>query len=244
MIGMVETIESRAPAEASFYDRVAATYDRMMAADGTRAMRQRFLRLVRSQADPPGPILDFGCGTGVDARWYACAGYRVLAYDPSAGMLARLRRRCAGAIRTGRVVPVAGDVAACLHAARGMAPFGCIASNFSAFNHVEDPEPLLRDLAGLLAPGGRIVLSLMNPWYWRDLRGGWWWRARLASLRYRGRFVAGEENRVVRHEPLRLGRGAGLRRVSLQGARFGGAWGRLPGHPADFLVFLVLERKR
>ncbi len=238
-------IESRAPAEASFYDRVAATYDRMMAAEGTRAIRQRFLRVVRSQAEPPGPILDFGCGTGIDARWYACAGYRVLAYDRSAEMLARLRQRCAGAIRTGRVVPVEGDVAACLDAARGMAPFGCIASNFSPFNHVEDPEPLLRDLAGLLAPGGRIVLSLMNPWYWRDLRRGWWWRARLAAPRHRGRFVTGpEENRVVRHEPLRVGRRAGLRRVSLQGARSGGAWERLPGHPADFLVFLVLERAR
>jgi SAM-dependent methyltransferase len=225
-----------------FYDRAAATYDRLMATPQARRMRRRFLALVRSNAPPPGPILDFGCGTGIDARYFACTGYRVLAYDPSLPMLAPLQRRCAGAIRTGRVVAVSGSAGTCVEAARALAPFGCITANFGAFNHVDEPDSLLLELAGLLSPDGRVVLSLLNPWYWRDMRSGWWWRSRLASLGKRGFVVAMGENRTVRHEPTRIGRGARFHRLAYYGALRGGVCERLPGRIADPLVFVVLAR--
>ena len=36
-------------------------------------------------------LLDFGCGTGIDALEYAQKGYRVLAYDNSPGMVGGIR---------------------------------------------------------------------------------------------------------------------------------------------------------
>jgi ubiquinone/menaquinone biosynthesis C-methylase UbiE len=45
-----------------------------------------------------GTILDFGCGTGTDAAWYAERGHRVVAYDVSSGMVEVLREQLAEAI--------------------------------------------------------------------------------------------------------------------------------------------------
>ncbi|MGH7502898.1 MAG: class I SAM-dependent methyltransferase [Longimicrobiales bacterium] len=226
--------------ETSFYDATAATYDSLMAEPPAPHIRRRFLDLVRSHVAPPGPILDFGCGTGIDARHYACTGYTVLAYDPSVAMLEPLRRRCAGAIRASRVIAVSGSAADCLDAARALAPFGGITSNFSALNHVDEPEPLLAAFGDLLKPGGRMILSLLNPWYWPDMKSGWWWRARMGSVGRSGFVVDLGQNRTVRHDPARIGRRAGLRRVVLRGALHKGIRASLPGHPGDALVFVVL----
>lgn len=228
--------------DTSFYDRAAATYDRLMASPGARRMRRAFLGLVRESVTRPGPIVDFGCGTGIDARYWACTGYQVLAYDPSLPMLAALRRRCAASIRSGRVITVSGGADACLDAARSIAPIACVASNFGAFNHVDDPEPLLAAFAELLSPDGKIILSLLNPWYWQDVRSAWWWRSRLSSIG-QGRFVVDlGDNRTVRHEPTRIGRKARLRHRALYGAMRGPVRDRLPGRAADALVFVVLAR--
>jgi SAM-dependent methyltransferase len=232
------------PADSTaFYDASAGTYDRLMATPRGRRTRRAFQALVRSSCAPPGPILDFGCGTGLDARLYACTGYRVLAYDPSTAMLERLRRRCPGAIRAGRVVVVSGDLESCIDAARDMAPFACIASNFAALNQVDDAETLLERLAPLLAPRGRVILSVINPWYWRDIGEAWWWRSRARWIRGRPFVVQVGANRTIRHEPARLGRRAGLRRVAVRGAARSGRRGGLPGWLSDPLTFVVLERR-
>lgn len=236
--------ESRQPGvtAAPFYDAVAATYDRLMATSEAGRMRRRFLRSVVSRVPRPGPLLDFGCGTGVDARSYACLGYEVVAYDPSDAMLAVLRRRCVGAIRTGMVRPVSGDFEACLAAARPLLPLGCIAANFAVLNHIDEPEPLLGRLAELLGPRGLICLSVLNPWYWRDVRQSWWWRARWRSMGRKALVVDLGETRTVRHSPARIGREAGLHQVERRGALHGGWRDHLPGHAADPLVHVVLSR--
>jgi SAM-dependent methyltransferase len=227
----------------AFYDRAAASYDRRMAMPEARRMRRAFHALVRERVALPGPILDFGCGTGVDARHYAWLGYRVLAYDPSRAMLSRLERRCPKAIRAGQIVAAHGALADCLAAARGLGPFACITSNFGAFNHIDDPGPVLTELAALLVPGGHVILSLLNPWYWRDVRSGWWWRSRLRSVGHGGFVVDLGENRTIRHAVSRIGHASGLHRKAIYGAMRGRFRDHVPGRVLDALVVVTLTRE-
>ena len=57
---------------------------------------------------PESTLLDFGCGTGIDALHYAQQGYRVLAYDNSPGMVAQLEARCRTQFASGRRQGVRG----------------------------------------------------------------------------------------------------------------------------------------
>src|SRR6188508_1226527 len=84
------------------YDRIAGQYDDQV--DGiplNRAMREAFRQRVAVLVQPGGTILDFGCGTGIDAAWYAARGYRVIAYDISPAMVDVLRARCEDDIAQG-----------------------------------------------------------------------------------------------------------------------------------------------
>src|SRR6185436_86417 len=94
---------------ARHYDFTASNYDGNV--DGipvNAAARVAFCLLVERAAGPTARILDFGCGTGTDAHWYAQRGHNVVAYDISSGMLDQLVAKCANDITNGRIV-VADD---------------------------------------------------------------------------------------------------------------------------------------
>jgi cyclopropane fatty-acyl-phospholipid synthase-like methyltransferase len=89
---------------AAFHDRLAAQSDSHLAAAPTNALaRTAFRELVTRNVPAGATVLDFGCGTGLDALAYARSGYRVLAYDNSPGMVAQCQRRCAAEIASGTV---------------------------------------------------------------------------------------------------------------------------------------------
>jgi SAM-dependent methyltransferase len=167
----------------AFYDRAAASYDADV--DGTpvnRALRDAFRARVALLAGQAGTILDFGAGTGTDAAWYAERGHRVVAYDPSAGMMAALERRCAAEIARCTIVPVLGDVDQFERALGAVAPVDVVAANFAVLNHVRDLGPLLATLGAALRPGGALVACLLNPLHRADLRRPGWWRVLALSL--------------------------------------------------------------
>jgi SAM-dependent methyltransferase len=170
---------------ASYYDRTAAAYDAQV--DGladNRAIRDAFRSRVAMLAGAGRTILDFGCGTGIDAAWYAERGHRVIAYDISPAMLKVLRSRCVDAIARGAVIPIVpGDFKSLESTLKRIAPLGAIAANFAVLNHVEDLAPLLASLSTYLAADGSLVASVLNPWYRGDMRRRWWWRGLLGSLR-------------------------------------------------------------
>src|SRR5215207_6000620 len=90
----------------AFYDRAACGFDQQVVGLAcNRTTRDAFRVRVSDLAGSGATILDFGCGTGIDAAWYASRGYRVIAYDVSAGMVDVLRSRCADAIALGRILP-------------------------------------------------------------------------------------------------------------------------------------------
>ncbi|HEY8877919.1 MAG TPA: class I SAM-dependent methyltransferase [Roseateles sp.] len=171
-------------ATTSFYDAAAAGYDAQVDGRGDNAgLRRSFCERVTSLAGPGGVILDFGCGTGTDAAWYAARGHRVIAYDVSSGMMDLLRARCSSEIASGRITPAVGQLGALENALKGSSPVAAISANFAVLSHVHDLKPLLQQLASHVEPGGALVASVLNPFYRQDMRQRWWWRSALRSVR-------------------------------------------------------------
>jgi SAM-dependent methyltransferase len=170
-------------ATASFYDAAAARYDTEVDVPVLNAtLRNAFCRRVSSMAGVGNAILDFGCGTGTDAAWYASRGHHVIAYDISRGMVAVLRDRCATGIAEKRVTALAGDLDVLLKELDRAGHVSAVAANFAVLNHVRDLRPLFLALAPHVARGGNLLATILNPFYRRDMREGWWWRGMPRSL--------------------------------------------------------------
>lgn len=131
------------------YARIAGDYDRRWAAytAATSAATLRPLSL-----GPNDRLLDVGCGTGVlleqvRARWPSA---HTMGVDLSRGMLARARRR----LEPG--VPLVQAEAGALPFAAGA--FAVVVSN-SSLHFWPDRRGALREIARVLRPGGRLVIT-------------------------------------------------------------------------------------
>ncbi len=108
-------------------------------------------------------LLDLGCGAGLDAVFLATNGYEIVATDWSPAMVEATRARAAQAgvhLRT----EVLG-----IHELGRLEgpPFDGIYSNLGPMNCVPDLSLVGRACADRLAPGGRLVVSVMGrlcPW--------------------------------------------------------------------------------
>ncbi|MFG2891743.1 methyltransferase domain-containing protein [Streptomyces sp. NPDC048248] len=138
--------------DAAYWDSAAETFDDEPD-HGLRdpAVRAAWAERLRSWL-PSGPsdILDLGCGTGSLALLATEQGHRVTGVDRSAAMVVRARAKLAGREADFLV----GDAAA--------PPVGERRFAVVLVRHVlwalPDPSAALRHWAGLLAPGGRLVL--------------------------------------------------------------------------------------
>ena len=158
------------------FDRVAAEYDAQMSLHPTDVLaRQAFVELVAKHLPAGSTLLDFGCGTGLDAVDYVRRGYRVLAYDHSPGMMARLEQRCRAEIASGDITPSSVDYASFLNGFPWSAAPRAVVSNFAVLNLIRDLEPLFDTFARHLAPPGWMIISVLNPLHWTRLRTSQWW---------------------------------------------------------------------
>lgn len=110
--------------------------------------------LVELVADAgPGRVLDAACGTGRHSRWLATRGHEVWGVDCSPEMLAAARE----AVPDGRFL--LGD----LHRLPVPdAAFDVVVCSL-ALGHVRDLAAAVCELARVVAPGGRIVISDVHP---------------------------------------------------------------------------------
>jgi len=181
-----------------------AEYARAITARASdRRARSAFRELVLRLAPPGGALLDFGAGAGLDARYFAERGFRVRAYDNDPRMCEFLAHHCHELIATGRIEIEKGGYAEFL--ARGGAEEGravdLVMANFAPFNLIADLPALFARLHTLTVPGGRVVASVLDPYYIGDAKYRWWWRnlPRLWRLgRYAVRAAGGE---IVRRTP-------------------------------------------
>jgi SAM-dependent methyltransferase len=148
---------------AGYYDRLAPEYDRQLSRPGDIWVRGAFQEFVRARLGPAARLLDFGCGTGTDAAWYAAQGYRVLAFDNSEGMIARLRATCAAAIQRKQIEPWWGPYQTFGADLGAHGPIDAVAANFAVVNQLPALRPWFASLARRLAPGSGLFLSALNP---------------------------------------------------------------------------------
>ena len=161
----------------AFHDEIAPQYDAYLTRSPFDLLaRQAFVDLVAHYVPSEATLLDFGCGTGLDAIEYTRRGYKVLAYDNSPGMMAQLERRCGAEIASGSVIAESMDYGLFAdQLARWPAPHAAVA-NFAVFNLIADPEHLFDTFARYLAPPGWVVISILNPLHWSKVTTASWWR--------------------------------------------------------------------
>ena len=99
-------------------------------------------------------VIDFGSGTGADAVEIARMGAaRVIGVEIRAELRAQAAER---AERAG-----CGD--RCIFVERPAEPTDVVISN-DAFEHFDDPAGVLRDMAGLIGPDGKVFVAFGPPW--------------------------------------------------------------------------------
>jgi len=107
---------------------------------------------------PPGAtVLDVGAGSGRDAAWFAAHGYNVVAVEPSNAMLAHARERHP----SNRIHWLSDSLPDLANVRRLGLSFDLILLS-AVWMHIPPAERqrALRKLATLLAPKGRIAISL------------------------------------------------------------------------------------
>lgn len=170
------------------------------AKESDRFARSAFQTLATSIAPPDGVLFDFGAGPGIDARFYAQRGFTVAAYDVDPQMREFFAVHCRDFIDAGRVTLGGGDYRdfiAC-KSVGGIRGFDLVTSNFAPLNLIDDLQELFAKFHALTGPRGKVLASVLSPFYAADLKYGWWWQNALRLWRH-GRFsVQGAQARIVR----------------------------------------------
>jgi SAM-dependent methyltransferase len=106
-------------------------------------------------------VLEIGCGSAPCSRWLRRAGADVVAFDLSAGMLARAAELNGS---TGVAVPLLQADAGAIPLADASVDLAC--SAFGGLPFVADAQAVLAEIARVLRPGGRFVASVNHPMRW------------------------------------------------------------------------------
>jgi len=147
---------------AADYDTLAAVYDfilpdELVTPEGSADAFAPYIEPI----GPGARVLDCACGAGQLAVGLALRGFAVAASDASTEMVARTR-----ALAAARGVAV--DAATCAWddlGRRGWAPFDavlCVGNSLAHAAGRDGRRRALRAMAGLLRPGGRLVLTSRN----------------------------------------------------------------------------------
>ena len=167
---------------ASYYEQVAAYYDFDSRNFEERAKQNAVLGRIRQQfremSEPHlrGNVLEIGCGPGLDLVYWAQRKPDAQFYgiDISPGMLEHARANCDRAaltnVRTG--LGSVEDFEKLFPGTR----FDFSFCYFGALNTAEDLTDAATAIHNALNPGGKVVLTFVNRWYffeifWNLLRG-------------------------------------------------------------------------
>jgi SAM-dependent methyltransferase len=107
-------------------------------------------------------VLEVGCGAAQGARWLVSAGARVTGFDISMAQLQQSRRLDERTgIRVERLVQADAQALPFQSSA-----YDVVVSAFGAIPFVADSAGVMRELARVLRPGGRLVFSVTHPVRW------------------------------------------------------------------------------
>lgn len=198
----------------------------MLASQRDRLVRDRFQKLALGLLPPGADVLDFGAGTGIDAKAFAADGHRTFVYEPSEAMCGYLAQYCRDEIARKTIVAVASPLICKVQA---------VTANFAVLNHFADHTSLFEELSRVVHQGGFVLASMLNPYYLGDARYGWW-RANVMNLVRHGHYAIASESHIHRFTPRVVARTAApyfrLERLIPRG--FGWA--------TDLYMFLLFRR--
>ena len=191
-----------------------------------QVVRDRFQKLALDLLPAEARVLDFGAGTGIDAKSFAAKGHLTFVYEPSEAMREYLTQYCRPEIADKTIVPVELPLTCKVHA---------VTANFAVLNHFEDHTALFEALSHVVEPGGFVLASMLNPYFLGDARYRWW-RANVLNLMRHGRYAIQSESRIHRFSPRRVAQTAvpHFRLERLGPRSFGWA--------TDLYMFLLLRR--
>ncbi len=185
----------------------------MLASPQDQAVRDRFQRLALDLLPAGAALLDFGAGTGIDAKAYAAKGHPTFVFEPAEAMRDCLVRNCRVEIAHAAVITVASPLACRVRA---------VTANFAVFNHFAEHAALFEQLSCVVQHGGFVLASLLNPYCLADARYRWW-RSNLVNLARQGHYAIASESGIHRFSPQAMARAAAphfrLERVVPRGFR-------------------------
>jgi arsenite methyltransferase len=150
---------SMTPASSQYFEQVAGEWDTIRAGYFTEAVRESAIRKAYLRSEMV--VADVGAGTGYMAAGLAPLVREVHAFDASPAMLARAREN------------LKAHHNIVFHEADGLSlpfPDGSLDAVFANMylHHCPDPLAAIREMARLLRPGGRLVITDMDahPYAW------------------------------------------------------------------------------
>lgn len=162
----------RTPAGAEYVSQITAQ-------ESDRRSRSAFCELVLRIAPPAAKLFDFGAGPGIDARFFAERGFTLDAYDVDPRMRDFFTHHCADLIDSGAVTLDGGTYREFLarRPAADRHRADLVISNFAPLNLVDDLRELFVKFSSLTGPKGKVLASVLSPWFIGDMRSRLWWRS-------------------------------------------------------------------
>ena len=176
----------------------AQYHQHILASRKDQLARESFQKAALALLPEGADVLDFGAGTGIDAKVYAAKGHRTFVHEPSQAMREYMMQHCCEEIGRQTIVPVDLPLSRQVHG---------VTANFAVLNHFADHTQLFEDLSRAVGPGGFVLASLLSPYHFRDVRHGWW-RANLFNLLWHGHYPCAAESQIHRFAPRVLARAA------------------------------------
>ena len=177
-------------AAATAFDGVAGAYDEAFTYSMIgRAQRRKVWAKLRAAFPRGSHILELNCGTGEDARYLVERGRSVVACDASHSMIQVAKRRSPlGDSANLEFLHLANEDLGFMLSEK---LFDGAFSNFSGLNCLADLRPFASNLAGLVKPGGAVLLCLWSricvaEFFWYLLHG----QLRKACRRFPGKAMA------------------------------------------------------
>jgi len=145
--------DAKTDAARRHFDSWSATYEQDGASRFLRQLQAQALDLLRLGAEDL--FLDVACGTGAAVREAAPRVRRAVGVDLSDGMIARARTLAAGLENTDFTLGESD------HLPLGDGSVTAVLCT-TAFHHFPRPDGAVREMARVLAPGGRLVIADAN----------------------------------------------------------------------------------
>jgi len=170
----------------------------ILASRRDRRVRDLFQKTALSLMPAGADVLDFGAGTGIDAKFYAASGHQTFVYEPSQAMHDYLVRYCRDEIACNSITSVTRPLTRKVQA---------ITANFAVLNHIADHGLLFEEFSRVIDGGGFVLASMLSPYHLGDARYRWWW-ANMLNLVRKGCYASPGESRIHRFAPNAVARAA------------------------------------